>query len=168
MQVLFVCTGNMCRSPFAQIYSQKWARQHRSDLEFQSAGLGAEDDRLVHPLTAIVIEEFGLDADDFRSRQFSASAAARSELILTFTRDQRTSVLARVPSALSRTYTLKEAAALAPHISGIGDLPRARLERRDAIGELDIADPVDEPLDFAREIMRQIAADLSVLLPRIA
>jgi arsenate reductase (thioredoxin) len=61
-KVLFLCTGNSCRSQMAQA----WLRTLASDrFEVYSAGLEPHD---IHPLTIQVMEEAGVDMRGYRSK----------------------------------------------------------------------------------------------------
>ncbi len=61
-KILFLCTGNSCRSQMAQA----WLRTLASDrFEVYSAGLEPHD---IHPLTIQVMEEAGVDMRGYRSK----------------------------------------------------------------------------------------------------
>lgn len=67
MQVLFVCTGNTCRSPMAEGYLKK---QNIKGLNVQSRGLFA-DGSTVSINSRIVTSEIGIDISEHISRQFT-------------------------------------------------------------------------------------------------
>ena len=83
MRILFICSGNICRSPMAAEYARHRAsRTGLSHLLVESAGtLGIEDapasDEAVETLAKI-----GLDLTHHRSRGLRRDDIARSELIL--------------------------------------------------------------------------------------
>ncbi len=60
--VLFLCTGNSCRSQMAEAFARKYAGDR---LRAQSAGLKPEP---IHPLTHRVMEEVGLPLEGHRSK----------------------------------------------------------------------------------------------------
>jgi arsenate reductase (thioredoxin) len=61
-KVLFLCTGNSCRSQMAQA----WLRTLAGDrFEGYSAGLEPHD---IHPMTIQVMEETGVDMSGYRSK----------------------------------------------------------------------------------------------------
>lgn len=62
MRVLFVCTGNTCRSPMAERLARRLYPAHR----WESAGVMPTGG--MHPMTAQVLAERGADADNFYGR----------------------------------------------------------------------------------------------------
>jgi protein-tyrosine-phosphatase len=62
VRILFVCTGNTCRSPMAERLARLLYPAHR----WESAGVMPTGG--IHPLTALVLAECGADAEDFSGR----------------------------------------------------------------------------------------------------
>src|SRR3954471_20606899 len=114
--VLLVCTGNICRSALAERLGRAFLHEvmgERADaVRLVSAGTRAVVDSAMHPDSALVLRGFGAEAGDFRARQFEERMAADADLVLTMTRSHRRDVLHHAPRALSRTFTLREAADL--------------------------------------------------------
>ena len=67
-KIIFVCTGNTCRSPMAErllsaiVKKNKW-----KGYVISSAGIAAKDGDSMNPKSALVLTENGLDADGFSS-----------------------------------------------------------------------------------------------------
>lgn len=77
MRVLFVCTGNTCRSPLAE----RLARLHYPQAQFESAGVLPADG--LHRLSAQVLAEHGADAAGFASRSvFELDLSAYTDIVL--------------------------------------------------------------------------------------
>lgn len=66
-RVLFVCTGNTCRSPMAELIFNKKARKKGIEATAQSAGLCTIEGLLIHDNSQTVLREMGIESDFFRS-----------------------------------------------------------------------------------------------------
>ncbi|MGP4058265.1 arsenate reductase/protein-tyrosine-phosphatase family protein [Mycobacterium sp. 4D054] len=161
MHVLFVCTGNICRSPTAERLAAAYAEQMAlSGFVASSAGTRAVISQPIHQEAARVLEGLGGNATDFSARQLSARIANSSDLILTMTRAHRDRVLELAPNRLKRTFTLAEASRLATSHGAetVDDLALLRGEMA-ADERLDIMDPIGHgPQVFIS--VGQIIADL--------
>ena len=60
-KVLFVCTGNTCRSPMAQVIFNALAKERGLDWKAESAGVAAVADRPASPNAVQAVAEIGLD-----------------------------------------------------------------------------------------------------------
>ena len=87
MNVLFVCTGNICRSPTAEAVLRRRAKEHGIDLHIESAGIGrwhvgcAPDERAQHHAKGR-----GYDLSALRARQVEPFDFERFDLILAMDR----------------------------------------------------------------------------------
>lgn len=143
-RVLFVCIGNVCRSPLGERLLA--ARVADRDIEVTSAGVGALVGSTMSPEAAVHLEAYGGSADGFVSRQLTTVMVEESDLVLTATRAVRSRVLEDSPTALRRTFTVRELAALLDVVPPQGDLPalvRTAAEQRSraALDDYDIPDP---------------------------
>ena len=83
MNVLFVCTGNTCRSPLAEAIARKVAAERGlKDLSFGSAGTAAYTGGPASEGSLLVGVERGLDLSKHRSRSLTRELVAESDLIL--------------------------------------------------------------------------------------
>ncbi|GFM19202.1 MULTISPECIES: low molecular weight phosphatase family protein [Mycobacteriaceae] len=144
MQLLFVCTGNICRSPTAERLARAYGvRSSVENVFVASAGTRAVVGHPIHPDAVQVLERLGGVTTGFSARQLTARIAAGADLIITMTRAHRDSVLELAPSKLHRTFMLGELAQLASRFDAetVGDLPsvRSQLQATDA---LDVPDPI--------------------------
>jgi protein-tyrosine-phosphatase len=185
--VLLVCTGNICRSALAERLSRAYLNEalgeHAGEVRLVSAGVGAVVGSGMHPDSALVLRGLGGDPDDFRARQLVDDMAIDADLTLTMTRAHRREVLKVAPRALSRTFTLREAADLLQLVGDDVDLPgenlaeraralvramgMARSHRQSDSEDDDILDPIGRPLEVHQEVGEAVAAALIVVLGRI-
>ncbi|MCI8497410.1 MAG: low molecular weight protein arginine phosphatase [Clostridiales bacterium] len=68
MHIIFVCTGNTCRSPMAEALANQWLTEHhRDDVTCSSAGLYTEEGSPASEEAVFVMQEHGLDISSHRS-----------------------------------------------------------------------------------------------------
>lgn len=154
MRILLVCTGNTCRSSMAAgLLADLLRQRNRTDIEVASAGTAAMDGdpAAIHAVT--VLGERGINLSGHRARRLNGYELDRDTLILTMTEGHKRTVLQIAPEAADRTFTLKEAAALA-----LGAAPGP---------ELDVHDPVGGPLDLYRETADEITALLEIIVDNL-
>lgn len=165
LHILFVCTGNICRSPMAERYAAAYGAQLQiPDLRTSSAGTRAVVGHPVHKYAAATIEKLGGRASNFAARQFTPRIAADADLVLTMTKVQRDTVLELAPRLLHKTFTLTEAARLVTesHAEDVSEL--AALRSHVAVHELpDIPDPIGQ----TPEVFAAVGSQLASLLPPI-
>jgi protein-tyrosine phosphatase len=186
--VLLVCTGNICRSALAErlgrAYLVESLGEHADAIRIVSAGTRAVVDSAMHPDSALVLQGYGAEAGDFRARQLTEAHPAEADLILTMTRAHRRDVLHVAPRALSRTFTLREAADLLrllgedhqppgddfrERASGlVRALAEARSMRAADGAADDVPDPVGRPIEVHGEAGELIVEALLPILARLA
>lgn len=105
--VLFVCTGNSCRSVMAE-YLLKAKLIGRDDVEVLSAGTNVYFKSPASHETLLVLREHGINGGMHMSRQLGRVMLRKADLIFAMTRGHRTQILDLVPSVEKRVYLLKE------------------------------------------------------------
>lgn len=85
-KVIFVCTGNTCRSPMAAALANKKAAGEGRAVRFTSAGLAAADGQSASLNAAVVCDEVGIDLGAHRSRQLTTEMLDSSDMIVCMSR----------------------------------------------------------------------------------
>jgi len=153
--VLFVCTGNICRSPTAErLLRHRLRRRLGPAMPFAvtSAGIGALVGEPIFPDAARLLIRDGIDVADFAARDLTKSTADAADVILAMTREHRAATARRAPRALSKLFTLREfARTLAEHRDAwpvsADPLARARQALTIATQRRGQGGPVDPALD---------------------
>ena len=90
--VLFVCTGNICRSPLAESLLERALKDRGLEVEVTSAGTGAWDGAPASEGAYLVGLERGLDLSGHRARLLTRELVDEADLILTMARHHRARV----------------------------------------------------------------------------
>jgi len=104
--VLFVCLGNICRSPFAEAIAVKRAPELSTVvLRYASAGLEART-KQSPPEARDVAAMFGVSLDQHEARALTPELAASQDMIIVMESSQRQRVHADYPGTRGRVYLL--------------------------------------------------------------
>ncbi|SFI66843.1 arsenate reductase/protein-tyrosine-phosphatase family protein [Thermoflavimicrobium dichotomicum] len=106
-RVLFVCTGNTCRSPMAEALLRKIADEENFPVEVQSAGVAAVNGSLASPQAIEVLKEKGIE-HDHRSQEINEELIAWADYVLTMTSSHKQTLIQLFPQYVDKIYTLRE------------------------------------------------------------
>ena len=149
MRVLFVCSGNICRSPMAEaIFNHLADRAGRSDLHAVSAGTLGIVGRPAAEEAILSLAERHIDLRDHRSSALDATAMASADVVVAMESAHLEFIDRRFPEAgvprfLVRAFSQGPEPALDP-----SDLP----------------DPIGQPLQLFREQREELTPTLEALL----
>ncbi|MDD4666058.1 MAG: low molecular weight protein arginine phosphatase [Clostridia bacterium] len=173
--VLFVCTGNTCRSSMAEVLAKDYlhrrkteetspgiekeslaGREDGEEIQIVSAGISAFLDTPASPQAREVMLELGLDLSSHRAGFLTAELLERADLILTMTRGQQEYIeemlsAAHNNEAYGKVYLLKEYA-----------LGEESPKTKEELGKPDILDPFGQSV----EVYRACAEELSRYIPQ--
>src|SRR5437764_10389160 len=105
--ILFVCTGNVCRSPMAEGIFRRAVRG-RGDFRVISAGLGAVDGHPPSPNSVQAVAELGIAISGQRSRMLTPELVQQADYIFGMTHSHIDTVMLLYPQAAEKTFLLRE------------------------------------------------------------
>lgn len=134
--VLMVCTGNICRSPMAElIFMDRLRRAVGPDdaaaFRVHSAGTYGLHGYPIDAHAARIMTDLGIDSAAFRAREVTEAMLAQTDLVLTATREHRAAVVTMLPRASRRTFTIREFGRLCSGVdpAALGDADGDIVER---------------------------------------
>ncbi len=105
--LLFVCTGNVCRSPMAEGIFRRAVRG-RDDYRAISAGLGALEGQPPSAHAIQALAELGIDISGLRSRLLSPEVVQQADYIFGMTHSHIDTVMMLYPMSAEKTFLLRE------------------------------------------------------------
>lgn len=116
MKILFVCTGNTCRSYMAETLMKSYIKQaveddliSKGDIKVESAGLFVvEGDTANEKAVSVMEEEFNIRPERHSARQITRKLIEECDLILTMTDGHKHAILDAYPDYKDKIYTLLE------------------------------------------------------------
>ncbi|HWE01996.1 MAG TPA: Sua5/YciO/YrdC/YwlC family protein [Tepidisphaeraceae bacterium] len=132
--ILFVCSGNTCRSPMAEAIARHLLAAKlgvgESDLEKKglnviSAGSYAMPGARATPQAVDAVREFGCDLSHHRSRPLSVDLIHQADMIFTMSRNHASAVTALVPASADKVSTLDPDSDIEDPIGGSAALYQA-------------------------------------------
>ncbi len=108
VMVLFVCTGNLCRSPSAErLLGRRLSEFGPADVTVESAGTSGTVLQVPSDLRREGAS-FGLDLSSHAVRRMDAGTVARADMVIGMERSHVREVVLADPPAFARSFTLRE------------------------------------------------------------
>ncbi len=147
-RIVFVCEGNVCRSPMAEALLKDFLLAKKIDgVEVSSCGLRAQDGANAHSeLESVIGEEAYRQLSNFNSRTISEKIVGEADYLLAMEDRHVRDIKARFPEAKGKTFTIMEFAG--------------------AKGE--IKDFIDSDLPDIVDWMQDCYIEMSEVLPKVA
>ncbi|MEG6522845.1 low molecular weight protein arginine phosphatase [Desulfotomaculum sp. 1211_IL3151] len=106
-KILFVCTGNTCRSSMAEALARAMAEERGlSGLTFISAGTMAWPGEKASHQAIEVLADQGIELSHHRATLLSPERIAEADLVLTMTENHRQQIVSKCPEATDKVFTL--------------------------------------------------------------
>ncbi|WP_460812539.1 adenylyl-sulfate kinase [Nocardioides salsibiostraticola] len=176
LNILFVCTANICRSPYMELRARALATElgAADSLNFSGAGTHGFNEHPMDSTMAEALAQRDTTTEGFSSRPLTKALIAEADLVLTAEGSHRSFILDDHPGAFRKVFTLGQFAAAAEAattsdsgISGRDLITSVGQRRGGADRSLDIADPYRRGPDAAETCATQIDELLRVVVPAL-
>jgi protein-tyrosine-phosphatase len=107
-RVLFVCTGNTCRSPLAEVALTRMLGDSADRVQVRSAGVSAYDGSPASDGARLVAKRHGLDLEGHQSRRLTSALLAQQDLVLLMNPGDRARVQALDAEGGSTIFALAD------------------------------------------------------------
>ena len=109
MKIMFICTGNICRSAMAEVLLKTKSENCKNEIEVYSCGVFAEDGaRASSKSIEILKEKYNVDLTQHKATHIRNSNIEEMDLILCMTLAHKIMVVQMYPKLKDKIYTLKE------------------------------------------------------------
>lgn len=135
-KILFVCTGNTCRSPMAEIIlKNKLKLAGITNVKVSSAGLCANDGSPINPLSKEALKDLGYKVKGFKAKRLTEDLIKKSDMVICMTEEHKACL-----KGFCNVFTVAEVTGGAnvpdPYGLGFNAYQKASHELEDACNEI--------------------------------
>ncbi len=148
MKIMFVCTGNICRSAMAEVMLRKMAEEEGKNIEIYSCGTTAYTGDTSTEEAIQVMKENQINLEKHRATNIKESKIEEMDVILCATTAHKKIVINQYPELKEKVYTIKEYA-------------------EEGTKDLDIADPWGYSIQVYRQCAEEIKENLKKIIKKV-
>lgn len=135
-EIVFVCTGNTCRSPMAEGLFRAMGGEEKLGVKAASAGLFAQDGMRPTPFAVDAVKELGADITAHHARQLTAEIVERAKYLVCMTAAHYDRLIQEYPQAEEKTYMLMKRDVSDPFGGDLHTYRRCAAQLQEGIAEL--------------------------------
>lgn len=150
MKIMFICTGNICRSAMAEGMMRKLVQEQNKEAEVYSCGIYAETGDYATYNAVEAASKYDADISNHRATNIRDSKIEEMDVILCATISHKQSVLYLHPELEGKVFTMKE---------------YAKLDKNGQ--DMDIKDPWGYDMDVYENCAKEIKECLDIIINKI-
>lgn len=108
MKIMFICTGNICRSAMAHAMFEKMVKEQNKNVQVYSCGVYAENGDTSTYEAIETMHEYGIDLKNHKATNIRNSNIKDMDVILCATTSHKNSVINMYPELKKKVFTMKE------------------------------------------------------------